>query len=173
MKIIQILLLSAIAVGAQTADKGVVKYDSYSVLSRSVIPLIDIERSTLEEVLDYVRLRAQECDPHGKSVPPGTVVRSEGASPAREKESSMQSALDSEVKPYDGPWIKLKLRDALAINVVVEIAKQSDRVPYRKADGSITLFPKGEVPSKEYIRIWPLIQPSKKQSEQAAPSNGG
>jgi hypothetical protein len=91
----------------------------------------------------------------------------------REKENSIQNALDVKVEPYKGPWIKLKLRDALAINVFVEIAKQSDTVPYRKADGSITLFPKGEIPCKEYIRIWPLIQPPKNQSEQAAPSNGG
>ncbi len=111
-------------------------------LNSIVIPVVDFENTTVEEALDFLRLRAREIDPDGTGL--NFIIRKPVASRTASSDSSDDDSLDAAndvpVNPGTLRIKELKLRD-VPLGTVLQYICDATRLRYKLDEHSVVLLP--------------------------------
>lgn len=109
-------------------------------LNNIVIPLVDFDNTTVEEALDFLRLRAREIDPDGSI---NFIIRKPsltGGSSSDEGDDSLSGAADAGADPGSLRIRELKLRD-VPLGTVLQYICDATRLRYKLDEHSVILLP--------------------------------
>ena len=111
-------------------------------LNNIIIPLVDFDNTSVEEALDFLRLRAREIDPDGTGL--NFIIRKPSSSSAGRGDDLSDDTLGGEddiaVSPGSLRIKELKLRD-VPLGTVLQYICDATRLRYKLDDHSVVLLP--------------------------------
>jgi general secretion pathway protein D len=169
-----------------TDDKGGVAYITEK-LRRIIIPKIDFDNSTVEEAIDFLRMRAAELDtleldPTRKGInfvvrrPRATAVAAPAAEPAADATADPGAALPATATPPPSDPSSLRVKELRLRNVPLAVALKyicdQAKLRYKVDDFAVTLVPQTESGDDFFMRSF-SVPPDFVSSLSSSDAGGG